>query len=210
MIQFILKYILFFHNFLYKLISKLAIIANHGIHPKHDILKYEEFFLNCIDPADTIVDIGCSSGEVTRVVASKAKKVVGIEIEPKKIAKAKGKKHINNLTYIVGDATNYTFEDKFDKIILSNVLEHIENRIDFLKKMHTISDTILLRVPMIDRDWITIYKKQLDIEYRLDKTHYIEYTINSLKKELKESGWNLDSFSIQFGECWGKLIMKKK
>ena len=57
----------------------------------------------------------------------------------------------DNLNYIVGDATNYNFDKIFDKIILSNVLEHIEHRIDFLVKMKKISNTILLRVPIINR-----------------------------------------------------------
>ena len=39
---------------------------------------------------------------------------------------------------------------------------------------------------MINRDWITLYKKELGIEWRLDKTHYIEYTLESFKEELEK------------------------
>ena len=55
---------------------------------------------------------------------------------------------------------------------------------------------------MINRDWITLYKKELGIEWRLDKTHYIEYTLESFKKELEKAGLNLEKYSIQFGEIW--------
>ena len=74
---------------------------------------------------------------------------------------------------------------KFDVIILSNVLEHIENRIEFLQKIKNLAPKILIRVPMINRDWITLYKKELGVEWRLDKTHYIEYTLESSKQKLK-------------------------
>ena len=54
----------------------------------------------------------------------------------------------------------------------------------------------------INRDWITLYKKELGVEWRLDKTHYIEYTLESFKEELKKAGLNLEKYSIQFGEIW--------
>jgi len=53
-------------------------------------------------------------------------------------------------------------------------LEHIENRIEFLNKIKNLAPKILIRVPMINRDWITLYKKELGMEWRLDKTHYID------------------------------------
>lgn len=55
---------------------------------------------------------------------------------------------------------------------------------------------------MINRDWIILYKKELGIEWRLDKTHYIEYTLESFKEELEKAGLNLEKYSIQFGEIW--------
>lgn len=83
------------------------------------------------------------------------------------------------------------------------MLEHIENRVEFLKKVKGLAPRILIRIPMIDRDWITFYKKELGIEWRLDKTHCTEYSLESLNKELEESDLKLNEFSIQFGEIWG-------
>jgi len=51
-------------------------------------------------------------------------------------------------------------------------------------------------------NWITLYKKELGVEWRLDKTHYIEYTLESFKKELEKAELNLEKYSIQFGEIW--------
>ena len=90
-------------------------------------------------------------------------------------------------------------------LILSNVLEHIADRVGLLKKLSRLSHRLLIRVPMIERDWIVLYKKSLGLEYRLDSTHYIEYTMKVLRDEASRSGWNIVNSTIQFGECWAVL-----
>jgi hypothetical protein len=74
-----------------------------------------------------------------------------------------------------------------------------------LRKVKKLAPRILIRVPMINRDWITLYKKELGLEYRLDKTHFIEYTLESFKKELEQASLKIDKFSIQFGEIWAVI-----
>lgn len=68
---------------------------------------------------------------------------------------------------------------------------------------------LLIRVPMINRDWLTLYKKELGLEYRLDKSHFIEYTLESFKGELACIGLEVDSYSIQFGEIWARVVNAK-
>lgn len=215
-IKFVNKIILNFfvklHNFSYKIISRLAILENGGIHPKHKIMNYHEFFIDNVNENDEILDIGCGKGENAFDIAQKAKKVLGIDILESNIKIAKEKYHLacqqtgkEKLEFLVGDATKYNFDKKFTKIVLSNVLEHIENRIDFLQNLHSITNVILLRVPMIDRDWLSVYKKNKGFEYRLDPTHFIEYSLVELKNELKSAGWKIESYSIQFGEFWGVI-----
>ncbi|MFA5210878.1 MAG: class I SAM-dependent methyltransferase [Patescibacteria group bacterium] len=199
-------------NFCYKIISRLVIYENDGVHPKHKIMNYHKFFIDNINENDEILDIGCGKGENAYDIAQKAKKVLGIDIKENNIKTANEKYHHAcrqtgkaNLEFLVGDATKNNFSKKFDKIVLSNVLEHIENRVEFLKSLHNISDVILIRVPMIDRDWLAVYKKNKGFEYRLDPTHFIEYTLDELKKELRDSGWKIEDYSIQFGEFWGVI-----
>jgi SAM-dependent methyltransferase len=172
-------------------------------------MKYHDFFVENVLPTDSVLDLGCGDGSLTRDVAGKAHQVIGIDIKEANIEKAKANCQKENAKFIVGDATTYAFDDKFDKIILSNVLEHIDHRIEFLKSLHKLSDTILLRVPMLDRDWLVVYKKQKGLEYRLDKTHFIEYTLESLNQELSSAGWQLKNHTRQFGELWG-VVEKAK
>ena len=196
------KFALKLHNFSYKLATKFAIKAEGGLHPKHRLMNYHQFFVDNVNPEDRVLDIGCGNGALTFEIAKKARKVVGIDLDKKYIKIAKKKYWAPNIKYLVGDATKDLPNQKFDVIILSNVLEHIENRIEFLQKIKNLAPKILIRVPMINRDWITLYKKELGVEWRLDKTHYIEYTLESFKEELKKAGLNLEKYSIQFGEIW--------
>jgi hypothetical protein len=39
----------------------------------------------------------------------------------------------------------------------------------------------------------------------MDKTHYIEYTIESFTEEIESAGLKIISNSIQFGEIWAKI-----
>lgn len=207
MYNFILKILVWIHNFSYRLIGVLAIKENGGIHPKHQILNYYEFFLNNVSPTDKILDIGCGNGACTNAVAKKVAKAVGIDISKKNIELAKKKFFNNNLQYIIGDATTYDFKENFDVIMLSNVLEHIESRIEFLEKIKKLAPKILVRVPLLTRDWLAVYKKEKGYEYRLDKTHFIEYSEESFGGEIAAAGLKIEDYYTKFGELYA--IIKK-
>ncbi|MFH0853287.1 MAG: class I SAM-dependent methyltransferase [bacterium] len=201
-----MKIFIFLSNYSYYKISSLAVRLNNGVHPKHRIIDYHKFFVDNVSTTDVVIDIGCGKGDNTYDIAKKAKQVTGIDFSSNNINFAQKHYTRENLTFIIGDAVKHNFKNRFDKIVLSNVLEHIEDRTSFLSKLHDISDVILIRVPLISRDWLTIYKKENNFEYRLDKTHFIEYTHDALKQELEAAGWKMENYSIQFGEIWTKVV----
>jgi len=203
----LLKFFVFINNYSYNKISKIASATCNGIHPKHDIMNYHQFFIDNVKSTNTILDVGFGNGFLSYDVSKKAKKVVGIELVKSNYTKAINRYKNNNLSFILGDATKYKFNDKFDYIILSNVLEHIDDRIIFLKKLSKIAPNFLIRVPLITRSWLPIYLKDQKCEYRLDKTHRIEYTEENFKEEIKQSGLKLVNYEIKFGEIWA--IIKK-
>jgi len=147
------------------------------------------------------------------ILSEKAEYVYGIEVDKDLYNEAKIKIKKDNVKFICFDATIYVYSEcrGITVVTLSNVLEHIENRVDFLKKIvkqvswgGKSTKIILIRVPMIDRDWISVYKKMVGVEYRLDRTHYIEYTYSKLKDELGKSNITIISSHIRFGELYAK------
>lgn len=188
------------HNSAYHWISFFA--DYEGIHPKHKIQNYHQFFLDNISPTDRVLDIGCGNGAVAFDLAAKAKKVTGIDIVHKNVIQAKKEYHRDNIAFIEGDATTFDFKEMFDVITLSNVLEHIEKRVSFLQDIKKLAPKILIRVPLITRDWISVWKKDNGFSYRLDDTHFIEYTEENFQEEMKEAGLRIDSSYVQFGELY--------
>lgn len=202
LVRLMLKFLMRLDNFCYRNISRFAMIAEGGIHPKHRLMNYHRFFVDNISSQDVVLDIGCGNGFLSYDVAGKARSVTAVDLSPANIELAKKSFNKENIEYICGDACQIDFTDKFDVIILSNVLEHIEDRHNFLSKIRNLADRFLVRVPLIDREWLTYYKRELGVEYRLDATHRIEYTTASFLEELGQAGMRIKTTSVQFGEIW--------
>lgn len=207
----LIKPVLFLHSYSYKLAGKLAIILNDGIHPKHQILKYKEWFMENINGGWTVLDLGSNTGMLASLLSEKAGFIYGIEIDREHTEIARSQHAAENIEYICADATTYNYDycRPIDCVILSNVLEHIENRIDFLKTLvrnlkwaDENHKRFLIRVPMIEREWIVEYKKNMGLDYRLDRSHHIEYMLEQFKEELKQAGIVTRQVKIQFGEIY--------
>jgi 2-polyprenyl-3-methyl-5-hydroxy-6-metoxy-1,4-benzoquinol methylase len=170
-------------------------------------MNYHKFFIDNINVGDIVLDVGCGNGAVAYDLAAKAARVIGIEIKEKNIKTAKEKFSRSNLEFVAGDCLDFDFSklgvEKFDAIVISNVLEHLNERIEFLKKLHKLSDKILLRVPLITRDWLAVYKKENGFKYKLSAEHHIEYTEEILIEELRQAGWGIEKYFVKFGEVWG-------
>lgn len=153
--------------------------------------------------------MGSGTGDLSYEISKIAKKVIGIEILKHKFNYSRNKFKNKNLQFIYGDATIFDFKklgiSKFDKVVLSNVLEHIDRRPEFLKSISRVSDIILLRVPLITRDWLAVYKKENGYYYKLDPTHFTEYTVEQVHDEAKKAGFRVKTYYTQFGEFYGVL-----
>ena len=68
-----LKLLLHLDNILNAVISHVAVNYGGGIHPKHWLTDYHEFFVRNVKTDDRVVDIGCGTGEVTYDVATRAR-----------------------------------------------------------------------------------------------------------------------------------------
>jgi 2-polyprenyl-3-methyl-5-hydroxy-6-metoxy-1,4-benzoquinol methylase len=191
-----------------------GIIVNNGNHPKHKIINYFEWFIKNISKEDIVIDIGCNKGYMAKIIANKAKFVYGIEIIEEMITVANKVNKSENLIFFNADATNFNYSKlKFKPTVvtLSNVLEHIDDRISFLNKLkQNLGSNIkfLIRVPMIDRDWIVLYKKEMGLDYRLDKTHFIEYTYLKFEDEIMKSKLEIVKYDIRWGELYAIVIPK--
>lgn len=197
------------HSLLYNLIGMWVTVINNGGHPKHNIIRYQDWFLEQIDHQSNIIDIGCNKGYMVHYLSKKCCFAYGIELNPKLFDFAQANYKKQNIKFINADATtfNYSSLKPIDFACLSNVLEHIEDRVSFLKSLKEKINwkneiNFLIRVPTIERDWLSVYKKQEGIKYLLDRTHFIEHTQEDFYKEIKLSGLTIKSYNVRFGEIF--------
>lgn len=196
----ILKILLRHDNFLRRWISFFSL--EKGLHPKHRLTSYHAFFTDNTSPSDTVLDIGCGGGHLAYDVAQTAKQVIGIDISRHYLAASQRYTNQSNLSFVHGDVTTYQFQTNFNVVILSNVLEHIADRVGLLKKIKPLAPKLLIRVPMIDRDWLVLLKQELGVEHRLDPTHTIEYTESIFRRELAQANLVVKQLAIRFGEIY--------
>lgn len=203
-------FLMLLDNKLYTLHGTAANRYGSGIHIKHRLIKYHDFFIKRVGMNEKVLDIGCGNGCLTYDVAIKVPGVtiVGIDINEKNIEYATKHYSNGNIYYHHGDALKIKNRQTFDVIILSNVLEHIEQRIEFLKKVVELLEPkkLLIRVPIFERDWRVPLKKELGIDYRLDKSHFTEYTLESFTDEMISANLNIVHLESRWGEIWAEVI----
>lgn len=193
---------------LYPLHGRAAVAYGHGIHTKHRHTRYHDFFIRHIGQGDRVLDVGCGMGALAFDVAEQSNaRVVGIDLNRRSIQQAMSQFAHPRVEYHCGDALRDLPEEAFDVVILSNVLEHIEHRPEFLRQLCTTVKprSLLIRVPLYERDWRVPLKEELGIDYRLDRTHYTEYSQESFVAEMKAAGLHPTYMEIRWGEVWSRL-----
>ena len=192
------------------IINERAIKYGNGVHPKHLLTNYHQFFIDRIKDGDSVLDVGCGNGSVAISIAKRNLNsfITGIDLDKNniKFAKEKQKKNnLKNLNFINGDINDFK-EIKSDVVILSNVLEHIKNRSLFLENIQKLSgaNLFLIRVPYFKRDWQIAFRKELGMYYFSDKDHKIEHTLRGIKTRIKNIKFKMNETIIIWGEIWTK------
>ena len=193
----------------YQLQSGIAIEYENLEHPKHRVTQYHEYFTNKISANERVIDVGCGKGAVAYDLASRTGAIVlGVDINPMSIEIAKNKYIHKDLQFEVADALELSVGERFDTVVLSNVLEHVSERVQFLKQLQlkTNCKRFLIRVPVFERDWRIALKRELNIEWRLDFDHKTEFTDSeSFFQETKKADLEILELTIRWGEIWAEL-----
>jgi len=202
-----LKLLFMLDQLLYGAQGQMAIAYGGGIHTKHRHIKYHDFFTSRVGKSDHVIDIGCGIGAVAFDIAKVANHVLGIDINEDSIEIARQKYQHPNLEFRVGDALEALPDQSCTVVIISNVLEHLPGRPFFLRRVNeTLKPVrILIRVPLFERDWRVPLRKELGVEWRLDETHEIEYTLESFTEEIFEAGLKTDYLEVRWGEIWAEV-----
>lgn len=193
-------------------INRMAIRYDNGLHVKHRLMRYHDFFVERLQPGERVLDIGCGYGAVAYSMVSQAQALVtGIDLDTHNIAMAGRRFQHPHLNFVQGDALQALPAGTFETIVMSNVLEHIEERVAFLKQGQASikPQRWLLRVPMFNRHWRVPLRQELGMYYFSDPTHYTEYTQESFEAEMNAAGLTITHLQINWGEIWAEVRQDK-
>ena len=169
----------------------------------HPVRSYSrQFILDYINKQHTVFDLGCKYGELSNFIAEKAKHVIAIDHDKASIKIAKNLHNRNNLTFECGEAYDYLSNQdlRFDVLILSHILEHLDNPKEFLIKFKYFFESIYIEVPDFDRYYLNKYRldKNLKLIYS-DNDHISEFDRLELSSLIDECGLKILKEEYRFG-----------
>jgi SAM-dependent methyltransferase len=188
-------------------VDQLAIRRDGGVHPKHRLTRYHDFFVERVERGERVLDVGCGKGELAHDLAERGgASVVGIDVLSEKIAFARERFAHPQVEYAEADVYGFESGEPFDAVVLSNVLEHLAEREALLRRIVAVArpTRLLIRVPAFDRHWHVPLRRELGIAYFSDPTHETEYVAETLGAELEGAGLELASLETRWGELWAE------
>jgi len=166
-----------------------------------------------------ILDVGCGGGLISEEICNLGASVTGVDFVEENIKAAKVHASKNNLKikYLIKDFEKEKMQNKFDVIIIFEVLEHLNNWETFLKKIKsnlkkrgvllisTINRNLLSKFFAIDiaenfLKWVPInthnynnFIKPRELEIFLLKENFNNIIFNGLIYDPIQSSWKLSS-----------------
>jgi SAM-dependent methyltransferase len=190
-------------------VNERAMAFGRGEHPKHRLTRYHDFFIERIKDGEHVLDVGCGYGAVARSIARArpAATVTGVDYDPKKLLQARAGDNPSNLSFVESDATKSVPDGPWDVVVLSNVLEHIKDRVGLLKALMatTMARRFLIRVPLFERDWKLAMRRELGVNYYSDPDHKIEPRESEFRSEMAQAGLAVDELITPWGEIWAMM-----
>lgn len=154
--------------------------------------------LNIIDrfihSKKNILDIGSGAGTLCLYYASKGYEVVGIDVSEKAIYSAnKSAKHlgIENAKFFKMNFPKETPEERYDFIIFTEVIEHLEDDHLALHKIFSLLKTNGIAVISTPSKNAPLFRLGLAVEFDRNVGHLRRYTLEELTSKCKKQGFKV-------------------
>jgi len=170
---------------------------------KHPVRVHsKEFILNQISASHIVLDLGCKYGNMANYIAKKANRVIGIDFDEKAIDIANKTYKSDNLTFVVAEALSYIKEQsyKFDVLILSHILEHLNDPKTFLQDFTKYFSLIYIELPDFNKTYLNLYRQKVgnSLVYT-DTDHISEFDRFELRKLIDACGLHIVQEEYIFG-----------
>lgn len=162
--------------------------------------KRYEYFIECIERAKTrlgprlrLLDAGCGDGYwLYRLSALKDLRLYGVDYNPLRVERAKQVVPLASIS--CSDLMCFEAEEPFDVILLSQVMEHVEDDIGLLHRMQKVlrsSGVLVLGTPN-EGSWLHRWRNRRT--WKRSKTDHVHsYTEKQVRRKLMDAGFCIDS-----------------
>ena len=163
------------------------VIYDVSIGPKYSLIA------SWIGSGKRVLDVGCGTGAFAERLIQLGNDVNGVE-ESKEHAEIAA----TRIQVYDGDFLELTINERFDLVLFADVLEHMHEPDQALKKARSLSDKIIVCVPnsglFVVRllRFFGVRKMRTGI---LDKTHVYSFTKGSIVKMLRDCGWAIAQYA---------------
>lgn len=185
--------------------ARLSHELSHRIYdtPKHPMRRLAIAFIGGhLDANATILDLGCGFGDLSDMLAARAREVVGIDHSEMAIASARNTYRRPNLSFESGDAVAYLEASprRFDVLILSHVLEHLADPGPFLKAFRDHFSHIYIEVPDFEASFQNTYRHDFGAKLIYsDNDHVTEFDRAELQRVVGEAGLRIEASDFRYG-----------
>lgn len=181
-----------------------------------------------IQSTDLILDYGCGTGILTFYIAHKyGCHVIGVDISRRAIhlARASPLTKELNVSFMQGDLLHLNFNEKFDKAISIQVLEHVDKEQAVLRKIRSIlkpTGVFFLTVPSLSDPSHRLRKLIYGFDpFDRDVGHLRRYSRRTIEQSLQRSGFRIDQvlekegfarivlFTSKIGRRFRSFIVRK-
>ncbi len=156
--------------------------------------------LHSTKPGDKVLDFGGGVGNVTRALLTQGCKVTYVDhsLSAQRQAELVFSKY--DMFEIADPSDIFTIKNKkFDLVVLSHVLEHVDERKEFLEQISELTSKIHIEVPDLASDALNFIRLNLGLQVHKDDDHVIEFTIETLEQILLDSGLIIESLRSRDG-----------
>ena len=158
--------------------------------------------LGCLAPeSQRVLELGCSTGVMTQVLAERGHQVTAVEIDPVAARVAEPFAHqllVGDLDHIESDGGHLLSElepGSFDTLIAADVLEHLRDPVGCLRRARDLVKSdgrIVLSIPNVAHGDVRLALLAGRFDYQdsglLDRTHVQLFTLEALLEMIREVG----------------------
>jgi len=198
--EWIYKRIAFEHSFL---------AFPYSTHPFY--LNAVTFISKYVEKGDNVLDVGCKHGHIAALLAEKTGvKITAIDIDKDAIDKAKELFPLSEVDFIVADAYDFFQNNKNEKhkvILLSNVLEHMDEPESFLRLVKGKAELLYIDLPDFDATFHNVFRKELELKHLYeDDDHVFEFTREEFDELVDKNGYEIVASDFRYG--YQKYILR--